>query len=139
MKTLQFSVVHRLIVSGWLNEAGRSSGQTLSDLSKMLKLVDKLVFTEEENEQFQVKIENRKDAEGNEIRDAKTGNVVQQMAWKSKDEAGNDIDIKKEFELSDEQVTILKDLIKAKDERKEFNFEGMSVVAEIAEQVGYSF
>lgn len=138
MITLKLKVIHRLLLVGWLNEAGKANGNSLSQLNQMLKIVDKISFTEEENKLFKVHQEERKDAEGKIIVDPQ-GNPSLQIAWSIKDEEGNDIDVEKDFELSDEQKEQVYGIMKSKDEKKEFTFEGLSVVREIAEKVGYSF
>lgn len=124
MKTLKLKVIHRVLIRGVLNSAG-SAGGSLSEINKMLKLIDKISFTEDENKMFDFKY-----LEGN------------RLSWHIKKdgaEDGEDIDLPKEIEISDEQVDVLKTVFEKNDKDKKFTLADVGPLSEVAEQIGYKF
>jgi hypothetical protein len=110
---MKLKTIHRLLIINWLNEAAKN--KSLSEINKILKLMDKIDFSAEERTSLNLKIE-----EG-------------QIKWDSKN------DTEQEVELNKEQEQIITDVIQAKDEKKEFSLDGIKHVMEIAEQVDYKF
>ena len=49
------------------------------------------------------------------------------------------MDVEKEIEISDEQVDMLKEIFKKRDEEKKFTTSEVSPFFELAEQIGYKF
>lgn len=118
MKILKMSVIHRILVKGLLDEASKK-GSSLSDLSQMIKIVDKINFTEDEAKElkFETKFVDDKDpSKGASIH------------W------NKEIDTEKDFELSDDQAQMVKDIIKKKNDAKEFTSSEYKV-ADVAEQL----
>jgi len=128
MKKISLKVIHRLLLQGVLNEEGKA-GHTLSQLNKMLKVTDKLAFTEEELKAINLRIVDTDD-NGNKLQDT-------QYKWNSKDADGNDLDAGKEIELSDEQNQLIKDLFKKKNDAKEFKLGDVKPMLEIAAEIGF--
>lgn len=124
MTTLKLKAVHRILIKGMLDSSSKS-GRTLSELNKLLKLLDKIDFTPEEAKEIDLRVEN------------------QTLRWnvtKLKEEGSTEmieVDVEKEFELSEEQRELLKTIIKEKDEKKEFSLPEAAPFTDIAEQVGY--
>ncbi len=130
MKTLKLKVVHRLLLQGLLNDAGKQ-GTTLTELNKMLKIVDRLVMDEAYVKSVNLRLVNKDDA-GNDL-------PAPQYKWNTKDENGNEVDVEKEVELSDEQGNLLHEIFKSKNEKKEFKLDDAKQMMELASQVGFSF
>lgn len=118
MKNLKLKTVHRLLLKGIIDAAGQKGG-TLSEIQKYLKILEKLSFTEEETKLLKIRVENDK------------------VLWNVLDDDKNEIDLEKDFEFSDEQIEIIKNAIKKKDEAKEFTFSDVTPISDIAGQVGY--
>lgn len=127
MKTLKLSALPRVYLISILNEEGQKGKYNLSDLNKFFKILDKVEFKEEDRKRLSMK------ADGD------------QLMWNTfvKDEEGKDTeekaDIEQEFELSDDQVKLLQEVWKRRDEEKEFSLAQVASVSHIAEQIGYIF
>uniref|UniRef100_A0A6H1ZHV8 Uncharacterized protein n=1 Tax=viral metagenome TaxID=1070528 RepID=A0A6H1ZHV8_9ZZZZ len=124
MKTIEVKTIHRLLTIELLNVYGKE-GHTLSQVNKVMKLIDKFDFSEEERQAFGFK----------QTEDGR-------LSWHVKRDGsldGEDIDIAKEIELSDEQVEILVGIFKSRDEKKEFTTADVKPYFEIAEQIDYKF
>mgnify|MGYP001567449348 CR=1 FL=1 len=123
MRTLKLKVVHRILLSGILNVEGTKEGYGLKALSDMLKVFDKINFTQEETALLKIRQEDN------------------QMKWdaakENEDGSKEEIDIEKEFEVSNDQADLLKEIFKKKDEKKEFTLSGLNPIVEIADQIGY--
>lgn len=125
MKTLKLKVVHRILIHGMLNTDGTKSGNfTLKNLSLMLKILDRVNFSEEEAKVLNIRVE-----EG--------GTVKWNAFTTAEDGTKTDVDVEKEIELSDDQAELLKDIMKQKNERKEFTLNGLTPMMEIAQQLGF--
>ena len=112
MASLKLKVVHRLLLLGMLDGESKE-GHTLSELNKYLKLVDRVQFKEADVKELDLRIE--------------------ENAWKWKAET----DKERKIDLSDEQLKTVCDLMKKKDDKKEFTAVNLGPIMELAEQVGY--
>ena len=122
------NVLHRILLRGILNDEGKK-GHSLSDLNMFFKILDKITFTEEENKEYNFRVENVTDSEGKE---------VSSLRWNVKKdgkEGGKDLDAEKEFEFSDEQGDKLKEVLQKKNDAKEFTVENFAI-KDVAEQLG---
>lgn len=117
MKTLSLKVVHRILIKGMIDSAGKS-GKSLSELNKLLKLIDKFDFSSDELTELNLRVEDG------------------MLKWNAKLE-DKDIDIEKGIELSDEQAELLKSIVKEKDDKKEFSLAEATPFMHIAEQLEY--
>lgn len=112
MKELKLKVASRILVINLLNEAGKGGG-TLQQLKDMMKIIEKVEVTEEEKKALEYKF------------DAEAGRV----SWKPEN------DEEKSIELNDEQATILKDILKKKNDAKEFTFDVLLPLGDVADQL----
>lgn len=121
MLTLKLRAFDRLLLVGMLDRATRQ-GESLSQLSKLLKLHDKINFTDEERTLLNVRVE-----EG-------------QIRWNRLKDGlpeGEEVDTERDVEISDEQKELLVSVFKKNDENKMFTSEGLKETLKIAEQIGY--
>ncbi len=118
MHTLQFKVIHRLLLIGMVNEAGKKGG-SLSDLKNQLKTIEKLELSEDEKTEIGMKVTPIEGREG-----------MNKTKWDP------DKDIDKNIDLSDEQFSLLHDIIVSKNKEKSFNLETFIQTSEIAEKFG---
>ena len=124
MKNLKLKVVSRLVLVSLVNEHG-SQGASLSEMNKMMKLIDKLSFKEEEIKKFSLRLENVKQG------DKETA----QWKWNALAEDGSNQDVEVEIELSEEQVKIIEDIFKKKNDDKKIDFSNFAIVKDVSEQL----
>jgi hypothetical protein len=117
MKTVELQIVHRLILKNLLDAKG-NEGSTLSELNKMLKVIDKIALTEAEITRVGLRVE-----EGS-------------LKWNIKGEGDVDLDPATAIDLADDQVDLVKAIIKEKSEKKELKLADAKPVQEIAEKLG---
>lgn len=113
MKTLTLKVVHRLLLANLVNDAGKK-GASLSEIKQYLDILGFIEFSEAEKETLGIEV----DVASNQVK------------WDTKNE------VDKVIEVSDEQITLLCDIINSKNEKKEFNLEVATPMMEIAEMLG---
>src|SRR3990167_5522963 len=124
MKTLKARAVTRLVLIGFVNAHGQG-GSSLSDMNRMLKLVDKLSFKDEETKKLDLRPEN-----------VKVGDKeIPQWKWNAKAEDGTELDTESEIELSNDEVKLLETILKAKDEKKEVEFSNFALIKDLVEQL----
>lgn len=111
MKTVNFRVVHRILLVSSLNEAGKD-GANLSFLKNCLEILKKVEIGEEERLDLNMVTENG------------------QIKWSPEK------DVEKEFEFTDEQVDLIRGIIKKQDEAKVFNFQTLSPMLELVDKLG---
>lgn len=124
MKTLKLKTIHRLLTLEVLNVAGKAGG-SLAEINKLLKFIDKVDFSEEEKKMLMFR----------QTEDSK-------LVWNLRKDGAEDgeiVDVEKEIEISDEQVDMLKEIFKKRDEEKKFTTSEVSPFFELAEQIGYKF
>ena len=127
MFTLKLSTLPRLVLIAQLDQANTLQARSLSELSKLMKLSDKVNFTDEER-----KILN--------IRNEKAENGNMEIRWNRNldgKEEGEFVDIERDIELSDDQKTLLYTVYKELDERKAFTPAQLKPTLEVAERIGY--
>ena len=124
MKTLKLKTIHRLLTLEVLNVAGKAGG-SLAEINKLLKFIDKVDFSEEEKKMLM-------------FRQTEDNKLVWNLR-KDGAEDGEIVDVEKEIEISDEQVDMLKEIFKKRDEEKKFTTSEVSPFFELAEQIGYKF
>ena len=127
MFTLKLSTLPRLVLIAQLDQANTLQARSLSELSKLMKLSDKVNFTDEER-----KILN--------IRNEKAENGNMEIRWNRNldgKEEGEFVDIERDIELSDDQKTLLYTVYKELDERKAFTPAQLKPSLDIAEKIGY--
>lgn len=130
MFTLKLRVLPRVLLKGLLNQYMQSSTRSLSELSALIKLNDKLAFTAEEQAAVNYRTE----------KNEQTGNAEVRWNYRAEGkEEGEVVDIERDVELSDEQKEMLYTAFKDQDERKAFGVENASVMLELAEKLGYEF
>lgn len=117
MKTLQLKAVHRFLLTNYFNEEGSAGGYPMSDIGKMYKILEKLSFNDEERTLLNIRTE------------------ADKVMWDSKDNEGNEIDVDKPIELSDEEAELMKRILKKKDEAKKFTLVDLNPVMEVASQL----
>ena len=122
MKILHLKTVHRLLLINLLNEEGKG-GASLSDLAKLMHIAEKIDFKKEEREALNIRVEENK-----VVWNVRAGGVAD----------GEDIDVAKEFEVSDEESEKLMELFKKADEQKKFTLSDFGPVFEIAKEIGYT-
>lgn len=132
MITLKLKVVHRFQIRNLLNGESKA-GHSLSDINLINKIFDKVVFSEEEVKLLNIRTESvpGKDANGQDV-------TYTSFLWNSHekpDGKGKELDLEKEFELSDEQKALLIAIINRKNEAKEFTMDQVKLI-EVAEQLG---
>lgn len=98
-------------------DARGNAGGSMTELNKILKVVEKLQLTEEEVKHVNLRLEDGA------------------LKWSTKGEDGSDLDPAKEIELADEQVDLLKTMLKEKDEKKEFKMAEAGPVNEIVKEL----
>jgi len=135
MKTLNFKVSHRVVLSGLIDAEGRSKNNSLSGLSKLMKLSDKVQFSEAEQKDFQLRAVPVPGATDKLSFQWNKNRVIENEDGTKTE--GEEVDIVKSFEFSDEEVDLIKQILKHKDEAKEFELSGLSTILDIAKQVGY--
>lgn len=129
MKSLSLKVVHRLVINNLLDADGQK-GASLSDLNKMLKIVDLFTLTEEESKKLNLRLEAR-------VKDKEIGeDNPLSLKWDTKGKDGEELDIPTVFEMKDDLVEMLKSVLKKKSENKEIKIADAKPILEIAEQVG---
>lgn len=112
MRELKLKAAPRFLIISMLNDAGKAGG-SLQQLKDMMKIIEKVELTEEERKEIEL------------TSDAEAGKVM----WKpEKDEV-------KSIELSDDQADLIKELLKKKNEAKEFTFDTLIPFNEVAEQL----
>src|SRR3990167_3419308 len=94
-------------------------------MNKMMKLIDKLSFKEEEIKKFSLRLENVKQG------DKETA----QWKWNALAEDGSNQDVEVEIELSEEQVKIIEDIFKKKNDDKKIDFSNFAIVKDVSEQL----
>lgn len=124
MKTLKLKTIHRLLTLEVLNVAGKAGG-SLAEINKLLKFIDRVDFSEEEKKMLM-------------FRQTEDNKLVWNLR-KDGAEDGEIVDVEKEIEISDEQVDMLKEIFKKRDEEKKFTTSEVSPFFELAEQIGYKF
>ena len=127
MFILKLSVLPRLVLIAQLDQANTLQARSLSELSKLMKLSDKVNFTDEER-----KILN--------IRNEKAENGNMEIRWNRNldgKEESEFVDIERDIELSDDQKTLLYTVYKELDERKAFTPAQLKPTLEVAEKIGY--
>lgn len=117
MKIISLKVIHRILVKGMIDSFGKS-GKNLSELNKLIKLLDVFEFTQTELKDLNLRVEDG------------------MLKWNAKVE-DQDIDVEEEFEVSDEQFELLKSIVKEKDEKKEFSLAEATPFMYIANQLEY--
>lgn len=128
MHILKLKVLPRLVLSGLLDRYMQQGPRSLSELSKLIKINDKLAFNAEETKELNIHKEKNPD----------TGAI--EMRWwnlAGGQEGADVVDFDRDVELSDEQKEMVYNVFKDLDERKQFNGEGAAIVLEIAEKIGY--
>lgn len=111
MKSLKLKAVHRLLLNAIIDGVG-GKGESLSNLNKMLKLVDKLSLTEAEQKKLKLKMEDG------------------MIKWEAKE------DKEVELELPDEEFELVKTLVKKRSEDKEIKLADAKPLLEVAQQLG---
>ena len=119
--SLKLKAVHRLILRSVVDSDGKSGNHSLSDLNKMLKLLDLVSFSEEETKRLNIRLDN-----GAVRWDTRLGGAPD----------GEEVDLEKELEISDEQKDLLKEIIKRKNDAKEFSLSEATPVTDVASQLG---
>ncbi len=128
MFTLKLKVLPRILLNGLLDQYMQTATRSLSELSKLLKLHDKIMFTAEEQALLNVRMEVNAESKRPEMHwNARAGGTVD----------GEVVDFDRDIELSDEQKEMLYTVFKDMDERKSFSHENAAVCLEIAEKLGY--
>jgi hypothetical protein len=117
MTTLKLKIVHRLLIKGLLDQRGNEGG-SLSELNKMLKIIDRVGLTEAEVTKVNLRLE-----EG-------------ALRWQTKGPADEDLDPLTDLELTDDQAELIKATIKQKSDKKELKLVEVGPIMEIAEQLG---
>jgi hypothetical protein len=133
MVDVKFKVVHRILLKQLIDSDGKAGSHPLSALSKMMKIQEAISFTEEEVKTLNLRLEMLPAPEGRE--------PVGQWRWNTKrDNAldGEEVDLEKSFSFSDEQKDIVADILKRKNDAKEFTLGDAEPVLFIAEQFGVS-
>jgi hypothetical protein len=113
MKTLKLNVIHRVVLISVLNGEAKAGG-TLTDFKNMIRILEKIEFSDAEREEKGLKSDPEK----------------QQIAWNVEK------DVETEFELSDDQGELLKNIIQRKSDAKELSFEAAGPLIAVAEQLG---
>ena len=126
MKTLNLQVVHRILLRGLLDGESKK-GHTLSAINQIMKIIDKVAITEEENKDYNLR------TELNYPQDPTKGGMLKWEQFKKGDKK-IEIDVFKPFELSDEQVGMIKEIIESKNKAKEFTANDLKIM-DIAEQL----
>jgi len=124
MTTLKLKAIHRILLKEMIDADGKK-GHSLSELNKLNKILDKVEFTEEELRDLNLRLEN---------------GAFHWNVKKPKEEGSEemvDIDIDKDFELSDEQAKMLYNILKEKDENKGFQRSEVGPFMDLAEQLEY--
>ena len=127
MFILKLSALPRLVLIAQLDQANTLQARSLSELSKLMKLSDRVNFTDEER-----KILN--------IRNEKAENGNMEIRWNRNldgKEESEFVDIERDIELSDDQKTLLYTVYKELDERKAFTPAQLKPSLDIAEKIGY--
>jgi len=128
MFILKVKVLPRILLTGLLDKYMQLQTRSLSELSKLLKLNEKVQFTAEEQALLNVRIE----------KNAETGNS--QYRWnhtKDSDPSAEVVDIERDIEFSDEQKEMLYTVFKELDDRKSFSGDNVMAIVELAEKIGY--
>ena len=133
---LKLNVLQRLLLNGFVNDYHKA-GLSLSDLSKAMKVAEKLAFTEEEQKVLNVRLESA-DESGKPYTNAK-GESTSLYRWnKENAETKEVVDFPREIEFSQDQADLLKSVFNKKNDGKEFNFENGPVMIEVAKELGIS-
>lgn len=127
MKTLNLKTLTRLYLLSILNDEGKAGNHTLSELNRYFKMIDKVDFTSEEREELGLKVEEetvkwnvfKKDADGKDTEEK--------------------VDVEKSYEFSNDEVKMLQEIWKSRDEAKKFGLADYAAVSELATQIGYVF
>lgn len=128
MFTLKLKVLPRLLLNGLLDQYMQTATRSLSELSKLLKIHDKIVFSADEQAILNVHLEKNPDTGLSATHwNARAGGTLD----------GDLVDVDRDIELSDEQKEMLYTIFKDMDERKAFSHEGALTYIEIAEKLGY--
>lgn len=125
MVTLNLRTVHRILLRGMIDSDGKAGNHTLSELGKLMKILEKVAFTEEEVKILDLRLVGEPGS--------------QSFVWnknKDNDASLEEVDVEKPFELSDEESGMICDIIKKKNESKEFSMQEAGPVVEIATQLG---
>jgi hypothetical protein len=123
MKTLKLKTIHRLLILEVLNTEGKSGG-SLSEINRILKFIDRVDFSSDERALLSFR------------------SVDGKLAWNVKKDGkddGEEVDVEREIEISDEQVDMLKSLFEKRDKEKKFVVTEANPFFEIASQIGYKF
>lgn len=132
MITLKLKTVHRFQLRNLLNGEAKA-GHSLSDLNQINKIFDKVTFTDDEVKLLNIRTENvpGKDTNGQDV-------TYTSFLWNTHEKPngkGKELDIEKDFEISDEQKTLLTAIIERKNTAKEFTMDQVRMM-DIAEQLG---
>ena len=127
MFTLKLSTLPRLVLITQLDQANSLQARSLSELSKLMKLSDRVNFTDEERKILNIRNEKVENG-AREIRGNRNADGA---------EEGEFVDIERDIELSDEQKDLLYTVYKELDERKAFQPAQFKSSLEIAEKIGY--
>ncbi len=119
MKTLKLKPSHRIVWGLYANAAFQQGGLSLSEMDAMLKTHQKLVLTDEEKTEYNFRVEKNEKGE-----DA--------QKWAEPEEG-------KDFELTDVQFDLIKEVIKKMDDKKMISWETFGTMADLANLVGYEF
>lgn len=128
MHILKLRVVHRIMLVNLVDAFFKNEPHTLSELSKLMKLSDRLNFTPEERQILGVRA----------VKNEQTGR--EDIVWnlrKDGAEDGEEVDVERDVELSDEQKEMLYNVVKHMDGKKELNPAAAPVLLEIAAKIGY--
>lgn len=131
---MKLNVLQRLLLNGFMNEYAKS-GLALSEMNKALKIVDKLAFKEDEQKELNVRLES-KDEAGNPLKNGNGENTTV-YKWNREDAETKDVvDYPREVDFSKEQSEMLKEVLKKKNDNKEFTLENGPAMFDIAKELG---
>jgi hypothetical protein len=128
MFTLKLQCLPRLVLIAQLDKYNNESARSLSELSKLMKLSDRVGFTDEERKALNIRNEKNEESGMLEIKWNRTLDGV---------EGGEIVDFDRDIELSDEQKELLYTVYKELDEKKTFTNAQLKPSLEIAEKIGY--
>jgi hypothetical protein len=129
-RSIKLKATHRIFLLVILNQEGNIAGNfTIEALSEILKMVDILKLNDEERTTvaLQDEMKPKMDTNGEPVLDAegkpemvRTGGLMWNPAAAESLEG--------EYTLTDTQVEVLRDILRKKDEKKEFTFTWFPVV-----------
>lgn len=129
MVTLKLSVAERILLVSTVDHYAKSGHFTLSELSKFIKLSDRINFTPEERSMYGFR--NHVDASGRA-----------QVVWHSRKDGNPEGEVlpeETEIEVSDEQKEMLYSVVKETDAKKDFfSPDNFKIVASFAGKLGYN-